>query len=162
MTSRLRTREKSIEMSLAMPRARRSVAASPPATSNGMTAMDGTDESAERCAYHQLPPTTISAASTAAITGRARLKCRGSARRQPGADPSSRRGDPHRVGSHGTVDVLHLLVAGEVERQSELALQLVVGCAGNQDSPRLANLLQPRRHVDAVAEQIVALDHHVA
>jgi hypothetical protein len=28
--------------------------------------------------------------------------------------------------------------------------------------PRLANLLQPRRDVDAVAEQIVALDHHVA
>ena len=28
--------------------------------------------------------------------------------------------------------------------------------------PRLANLLEPRRDVDAVTEQIVALDHHVA
>ena len=70
--------------------------------------------------------------------------------------------EPHRIGSNRTADVLHLLLAGEVERQSELALQLVEGCAGNQDSPRLANLLQPRRNVDAVAEQVVALDHHVA
>ncbi len=31
-----------------------------------------------------------------------------------------------------------------------------------RDFPRLANLLQPRRDVDAVAEQVVALDHNVA
>jgi hypothetical protein len=44
--------------------------------------------------------------------------------------------EPHRVGSHGTADVLHLLLAREVERQSEFALQLVVGRCSCWRAPR--------------------------
>ena len=39
---------------------------------------------------------------------------------------------------------------------------MVVGGAGDQHAAGLAQLLQPGGDVDAVAEQVVALDHHVA
>ena len=47
-------------------------------------------------------------------------------------------------------------------RQVELALHLVVGGARDQHAARRAKLLKARRDVHAVAEQIVAFDHHVA
>ena len=50
----------------------------------------------------------------------------------------------------------------ELERQVELALEMVVGGARDQHAAGLAQLLQPGGDVDAVAEQVVALDHHVA
>ena len=39
---------------------------------------------------------------------------------------------------------------------------MVVGRARDQHAARLANALQPRRDIDAVAENVVALDQHVA
>ena len=39
---------------------------------------------------------------------------------------------------------------------------MVVGGARDEHAARLAKLLQPRRNVDAVAEEVVAFDHHVA
>ena len=49
-----------------------------------------------------------------------------------------------------------------VQRQAELALELVVGGTGDEHAAGLAQLLQPRRDIDPVAEQVIALDHHVA
>ena len=69
---------------------------------------------------------------------------------------------PDAVGADRPADVLDPLLAGKVERQAELALQLVVGRARDQHAARLAELLQACRDVDAVAEQVVAFDHHVA
>ncbi|BCG94560.1 hypothetical protein MesoLj131a_34240 [Mesorhizobium sp. 131-2-1] len=40
-------------------------------------------------------------------------------------------------------------------------MQLVKGSAGNQYAPRIAKLLKPSRHVDAVAEQVVPLGYNV-
>ena len=98
-----------------------------------MTAMDGTDGSAGAV---QIPP--------ASGDDDQRSQC-GRDRWTGALDIAGKRAtparsgpvEPHRVGSHGTVDVLHLLLADEVERQSELALQLVEGCAGNRISPGL-------------------------
>ena len=39
---------------------------------------------------------------------------------------------------------------------------MVEGGAGDEHAARLAKLLEPRRDVDAVAEEVVALDHDVA
>ena len=48
-----------------------------------------------------------------------------------------------------------------IERQAELALHLVVGGAGDQNAAGRAKLLQARGYVDTIAEQVLALDHHV-
>ena len=48
------------------------------------------------------------------------------------------------------------------KRQVELALELIVGGTRDEHAAGLAQLLQPCCDIDAVAEQIVALDHHVA
>jgi hypothetical protein len=42
------------------------------------------------------------------------------------------------------------------------AAHMVVGRARDQHAARLAEALQPRRNIDAVAENVVALDQHVA
>ena len=42
------------------------------------------------------------------------------------------------------------------------AAHVVVGCARDQHAAGLANALQPRRDIDAVAENVVALDQDVA
>ena len=69
---------------------------------------------------------------------------------------------PDTIGSHRPADVLHPLLADEVQDQVELALKLVISRAGDQNPARLAQLLQPGRHVDALAEEVLPLDHDVA
>ena len=66
------------------------------------------------------------------------------------------------VGAYGLRDVLDALLSGKVEGHIELALQVIVGGSRDHHPARLAELLQPRGDVHAVAEQVLALDHHVA
>jgi hypothetical protein len=44
----------------------------------------------------------------------------------------------------------------------DLAAHVVVGCARDQHAARLAKALQPGRDVDAIAQNVVAFDQHVA
>jgi hypothetical protein len=55
-----------------------------------------------------------------------------------------------------------VLLAHELQRQVELALQVVIGRAGHQHTARLAQLFQACGDVHTIAQQVVALDHHVA
>ena len=50
----------------------------------------------------------------------------------------------------------------DVEREIELARQMVVGRARYADTARFRQLFQSRGNIDAVAVQIVAFGHHVA
>ena len=59
-------------------------------------------------------------------------------------------------------DVLDAQLARIVERQVELALEVVIGGSRDHHPAGLAELLQPRGDVYAVPEQILALNHHVA
>ena len=66
------------------------------------------------------------------------------------------------VGANRLGDILDLLSAGKVDWQAELALHVIVGGARDENAARRAKLLKARRHVHAVAEEIIAFDHHVA
>ena len=66
------------------------------------------------------------------------------------------------VGSHGPGDVLQVLLAHILEGEIELARQLIVRRGGDQHASRRTELLQAGRHVHAIAQQVLALDHHVA
>ena len=59
-------------------------------------------------------------------------------------------------------DVLERLLARRLVSEGELVPDAVVHGAGYADAAGLAHLLQPRRDVDAVAVDVVALDHHIA
>ena len=48
------------------------------------------------------------------------------------------------------------------QRKGQLALGLLPQRAGDADAGGRRQLLQPRGHVDAVAQQVAALRHHVA
>ena len=73
-------------------------------------------------------------------------------------DADSKRINPDRLG-----DVLELGLAEIGDREIEPALHLSIGVLGKADLARLANALQPRGDVDAVAHQIaVALLDDVA
>ena len=72
------------------------------------------------------------------------------------------RARPDRIDTHRPRDVLEVLVAEIDEIRIDLAAHVVIGRARDQNAARLANPLQPRRDVDAVAENVVALDQHVA
>ena len=87
-----------------------------------------------------------------------------SVRRPSGSRRNPRRlpVQPHAVGAHRPLDVLDPLLARELQCQAELALELVVGGTGDEHATGLAQLLQPCRDIDTVAEQIIPLDHHVA
>ena len=65
--------------------------------------------------------------------------------------------DPHRPG-----DVLDLLLAQILEGQIEPAAHVFLHRAGDEDPARLGQCLEPRGDVDAVAEDVVALDDDVA
>jgi hypothetical protein len=54
------------------------------------------------------------------------------------------------------------LLARIVEWKVELAPQVIVGGAGNKHAARVAELLEPRGDVDALAVAVLALDDHVA
>ena len=66
------------------------------------------------------------------------------------------------IDAHGTRDVLQALLAGIDEVGRHLALHLPPGVLGNRDAARFGNALDPRRDVDAVAKDILALDDDVA
>ena len=62
----------------------------------------------------------------------------------------------------GFRDVLDRLLAQEVGAERQLAPDLVVNAAGDVDAARLGQRLQAGGDVHAIAEQVIALDHHVA
>jgi hypothetical protein len=78
-------------------------------------------------------------------------------RSKESADPGS-----HPQCAHGLGDVLHRLVAEIVPGKRKLVSDLLVDAAGDADTARLRQPLQPRRYIDAIANEVVALDHHVA
>jgi hypothetical protein len=65
--------------------------------------------------------------------------------------------DPDRLG-----DVLDLLLAQIVEGQRQLVADLVARGAGEADRPGLGERFQPGGDVDPVAEQVAAVDNHIA
>ena len=146
-------------MSSVMPSARRPVASSPPRLSKGSTAIDALAFAGSTGRIHQAPAPSKTRAATRAAAAR---RMPPAMLPQPQPPRLAAAVEPHAVGAHGPRNVLHLLLAGEVERQAKLALQVVVDGAGEQHAAGVAELLQPGGDVDAVAEQVVALDHHVA
>ena len=66
------------------------------------------------------------------------------------------------IGPHRPRDVLERLLAEIDEVRVDLAAHMLVGRARNQHAARLANPFQPRRDIDAIAQNVVALDQHVA
>ena len=65
-------------------------------------------------------------------------------------------------GVHRLGDVLELLAAEIVELDIEPAANLVAHGARDVDAAGLGQPLQARRHVDPIAEDVVAADHDVA
>src|SRR5215469_16324105 len=63
--------------------------------------------------------------------------------------------------AHGASDVLELLLSGIDEPGCDPIAYLAIDILGDVDATRLGDALQARRHVDAVAQQIVAFDHNV-
>ena len=63
---------------------------------------------------------------------------------------------------HRAVDVLDPLLAQILERQIKAIAHLLVNASRNANPARLREAFQPRRHVDPVAVDIIAVDHHVA
>ena len=59
-------------------------------------------------------------------------------------------------------DVLELLLTGVFERGVDLAFDLPVGVLGHRHAARLGDRFDPRRDVDAVAEQVAFVGDHVA
>jgi hypothetical protein len=85
----------------------------------------------------------------------------------PGNRPRGRQhtqalGFGDREGPHRLWNILEIHVAERLERQRQLVAYLVVDAAGDADAAGLRRRLQPRGEVDAVAEQILALQHDVA
>ena len=66
------------------------------------------------------------------------------------------------IDAHGPRDVLQALLAGIDEVGRDLALHLPPSVLGNRDAARFGNALDPRRDVDAVAKDVLALDDDVA
>ena len=61
-----------------------------------------------------------------------------------------------------SVDVFDLPVAQVLEREIDAVANLVVDSAGYADAARLGQALQPRRQIDAIALNVIAVDHHIA
>ena len=66
------------------------------------------------------------------------------------------------VGPNGSADILDLLVAEVGVANLKPVADLVAHRSGNADPARLSHRLQPRRHIDAVAENVAVLNNHVA
>ena len=66
------------------------------------------------------------------------------------------------VARHRMGDVLQALFAEAFEADRELVAHLFVDRAGDENAARLGQFLQSRRDIDAVAIDVVALQHHVA
>ena len=58
--------------------------------------------------------------------------------------------------------VLDSLLAHILETEAELVAHLIVNVARNVDSTRIGERLQPRRHVDAVAINIIVVADDIA
>ena len=69
---------------------------------------------------------------------------------------------PDAVGPHRARDVLDVLLASEFQGMLELAMQMIVGRAGDENPARVAQLLQAGGDVHAIAEKIAVLDDDVA
>ena len=69
-------------------------------------------------------------------------------------------GEP--VGADRPRDILEPLLAQALERQPELAVQLVPGRARDHHAADLGEAFEPRGHIDPVAIDVVAFDHDVA
>src|SRR5437899_2493993 len=65
-------------------------------------------------------------------------------------------------GSHRMIDVLEVLLTQISELYIHLASDLIVGSSRDANAARLCNALKPRRDVDAVPEDIMWFDDHVA
>jgi len=78
-----------------------------------------------------------------------------------GTGPADRAG-ARRKGADGPVDVLQPPLAEIVEIEVQLAGHVFVHPAGDGDAAGRRDLLQARRDVHTVAEDVVAVDHHVA
>ena len=133
MTNRPEIFDRSVMMSSVMPSAKYSCSGSPLMLVNGSTAIDG-----------------FSLAGTASAAPE-RL------RRAAGARRGATLIDPHRP-----LDVLQRLLAHVLEGEVEPVADMVAHRAGDGDAARPGDALEPRRDVDAVAEDVVALDDDVA
>ena len=71
-------------------------------------------------------------------------------------------GRARRIESYRPVDILKQSLAEIVERKVRVASDLLEGAAGKAHAARLAFVLDPSRNVDAVAEDIVAVDDNIA
>ena len=146
-----------------MPSAKYSCSGSSLRLSNGSTATEGFPgsggalaSSGPRRSYHHQP----------AARPRARAERQGRGHRDAGLDrrlllPAARAGDlagRHAPDLDRLGDVLDPVPAGRLEAEGELVLDLVVHVAREQDPARLGQRLEPRGDVDAVAEDVAALD----
>ena len=68
----------------------------------------------------------------------------------------------HLIRPHRARDVLDPLLAEILEAAAELALEVVVGGAGDDDAAGLRQLLEARGDVHAIAVEIALVGHHVA
>ncbi len=68
----------------------------------------------------------------------------------------------HGVDPHGPRDVLQRLLAAIRKFRLDAAADMLIGRSRNADAAGFGDPFEPRGDVDAVADQVVALDDHVA
>jgi len=68
----------------------------------------------------------------------------------------------NRISTHRPCDVLDLLVAHILEAVIDLIAHIVARLPRQADAAGIGQRLDPRRHIDAVAEQVAILQHDVA
>ncbi len=73
-----------------------------------------------------------------------------------------RRGAGHAIDVDGARDVLQGLLADVLKTEIELSRDLVVDGRRDADAARVGHGLEARGDVDAVAQQVFVLDHHIA
>src|SRR5262249_50594208 len=83
------------------------------------------------------------------------------ARRRRGADPPGGI-EHHPIGPHRPRDVLDLLLAHVLKRESELVAHLVADHAADANPARSGERLEPCCDIDAVAEYVALIDDDVA
>src|SRR6516225_4537457 len=69
---------------------------------------------------------------------------------------------PDRIGVHGPRDVLELLLAQILEREIELAGDILLHARRNTQAARLRQAFEASGNVDAVAEDVAVFDDDVA
>ena len=69
---------------------------------------------------------------------------------------------PDRIDPHRPRDVLEVLLAEIDEGRIDPSAHVIVGGAGDHNAAGIANAFKPRRDIDAVAQNVVALDQDVA